>query len=342
VDEALKPTTEQQDSLHILPLCMIPINTPALRRACLVKNSRLETAVELFRDKAGVSGQLYVQDLPDFFEETDAESLPDDMVKIRGLDKMPSFDVYSCRISLRALGIAVNDEEYLKLSSERQAILADRMREFTRPLIAQVFGTDVDGLDENIDLIAMLRNPHQEDTRTNLAKLARELDVKVMDIPRFVEDYGDIFLSLAYFRDCLDKIAPTVERFIVWLQEMKGAWTIRHDRPKERMIDQVEADMKEIVRLINLRFDTFDRKTHDFWGNASAEHFKAVRQYITSHHTSVGGVLCGLTMKMDSWKTRFPNKNPGGPQARLEFLIGEILPGLDTIKKLERSAIDLK
>ena len=107
-------------------------------------------------------------------------------------------------------------------------------------------------------------------------------------------------------------------------------------------IDQVEADMKEIVRLINLRFDTFDRKTHDFWDNASAEHFKAVRQYITSHHTSVGGVLCGLTMKMDSWKTRFPNKNPGGPQARLEFLNGEILPGLDTIKKLERSAIDLK
>ncbi|TFH88812.1 hypothetical protein, partial [Vibrio ouci] len=139
MEEALKPTTEQQDSLHILPLCMIPIKTPALRRACLVKNSRLETAVELFRDKAGhilplcmipiktpalrraclvknsrletavelfrdkagVSGQLNVQDLPDFFQESDADSLPDDMVKIRGLDKMPSFDVYSCRISLR-------------------------------------------------------------------------------------------------------------------------------------------------------------------------------------------------------------------------------------------------
>ncbi|MDF1748058.1 MAG: hypothetical protein P1V34_04210 [Alphaproteobacteria bacterium] len=342
MDQSLKPTNEQQDSLHILPLCMIPIQTPALRRACLVKNSRLETAVELFRDKAGVSGQLYVRDLPDFFVDTDEKTLMDDMVKIRGLDTMPSFDVYSCRISLRALGIAVNDEEYLKLSIDRQATLADRMRDFTRPLIAQVFGQDVDGMDDSVDLIDMLRNPHQEDTRQNLIKLARELDVKVLDIPRFVEDYGDIFLSLAYFRDCLDKIAPVVERFSAWLEEMKGAWTIRNDRSKERMIESVEADMKEIVRLINLRFETFDRKTADFWNNASAEHFKAVRKYIISHHTSVGGVLCGLTMKMDSWETKFPSRNPGGPQARMEFLIGEILPGLETIKKLERSAIDLK
>lgn len=338
MDEDLKPTAEQRDSLHILPLCMIPIRTPALRRASLIKNNRLETAVELFRGEGSGSGQIYIRELMDYFSDIDEETLGPDVTAIRRIDKMTSFDVYSCRISLRSLGIEINDQEYLKLSEERQAQLSERMRDFTRPLILQVFGADLAGKDAGTDLIGLLRNPDRGEAMRRLNLLADELQVPYTEIPRFIEDYGDIFLSLAYFRDCLDHVVPVLDEFLEWLDEVRGLWMVKNDRPKEKIIRQIEADFSDISGSITGRFESFDRKTKDFWSNVSANQFREVRDYITSHHTTVGGVLCGLTLKMDSWRGRFSKLSPGSPQARLEYIIGEILPGLDQIKRLEEKA----
>ena len=39
------------------------------------------------------------------------------------------------------------------------------------------------------------------------AALQRQLSAalkKMRDVPKFLEDYGDVFLSLSYFRQCLD------------------------------------------------------------------------------------------------------------------------------------------
>lgn len=337
-NEELKPTAEQRDSLHVLPLSMLPIETPALRRASLVKNSHLETAIELFSSKESGAGQIAIPELADYFQDVDKKLLDPDITKLRRLDQMPSFDVYSCRISLRALDIEVNDEEYLKLSEETQAVLSDRMQEFTKPLIKQVFGAELKGDENASSLIEMLRNPDKEEALSRLNKLADELKVKVTAIPRFVEDYGDIFLSLAYFRNCLDNVVPVIDRFLAWVQELMETWIIRNDRPKQKMLKGVISDLSDISGSITGRFESFDRKTQAFWDDVSAERFAEVRKLIKDQHVTVGGVLCGLTVKMDHWRKRFPKDNPGGPQARLEFIISEIIPGLDRIKKLEQRA----
>ena len=336
--EVLKPTAEQRDSLHILPLCMLPIETVVLRRASLIKNSRLETALEFFKDKESGSGQLTIKELPDYLQEVDHDALERDIAKLRRLEQMPSFDVYSCRISLRALGIEVNDEEYLKLSDEMLATLSARMQEFTRPLIAQVFGAEIKGGEDASDLIGMLRNPDKEEALRRLNMLAAELQVQVSEIPRFIEDYGDIFLSLAYFRKCLDEVVPVLDEFMPWVKELMETWMIRNDRPKHKLLANVVSDLSDISGSITGRFESFDRKTQDFWSDVSAARFAEVRKLITDHHVTVGGVLCGLTMKMTHWRGRFTKENPGGPQARLEFIISEILPGLDRIKRLEQRA----
>ncbi|MDA0664514.1 MAG: hypothetical protein O3B08_16995 [Proteobacteria bacterium] len=44
------------DSLHILPLNQLPLKTPSLKRARLVKNVRLDSVIELFSDKDSGSG----------------------------------------------------------------------------------------------------------------------------------------------------------------------------------------------------------------------------------------------------------------------------------------------
>lgn len=329
---------DPRDTLHMLPLSMVPIDTKVLRRACLVKNTKLETAVEMFSDADSGSGQLYPNDLKDMFPEVDQEELDSDVRKIRKLGYMPSFDVYSCRISMRSFGIEVNSVDNLKLSDEKAGELADRMKDFTRPLILQVFGSELDGTDNASDLIGLLRNPDREEAMRRLNTLAEELKINVAEIPAFIEDYGDIFLSLAYFRDRLDHVVPIINDFLEWMGELQETWMIKNDRPKKKLLEGVNSDLSDISGSITGRFESFDRKTKDFWDDISADRFREVRKLITNHHVTVGGVLCGLTLKMDHWRKKFTKKNPGGPQARLEFIMGEILPGLDQIKRLEQKA----
>jgi hypothetical protein len=304
----------------------------------MVKNNRLENAIELFSDSSAGSGQIYLRELADYFKDIDEYLIKPDIAMLRQLDRMPSFDVYSCRISLRSLDIEVNDEEYLKLSPEKMEALDERIKDFSRPLIQQVFGSDKRALDETADLVGMLRNPDKEEALHRLNLLADELGVTINDIPHFIEDYGDIFLSLAYFKECLDNFVPVINLFLEWLQELKDTWMIRNDRPKEKLLSTVAADLSDISGSITGRFEVFERKTQDFWSDVSAQRFQEVRRFIKEHHVSVGGVLCGISLKMDHWQACFTKQNPGGPQARLEFIISEIVPGLESIRKLEEWA----
>ena len=56
-----------RDSLHTLPLSILPLDTPSLNRARLIKNVRLNSVIELFTDKDTGSGQIDIEDLPHQF-----------------------------------------------------------------------------------------------------------------------------------------------------------------------------------------------------------------------------------------------------------------------------------
>ena len=89
-----------RDSVYILPLSIVPMSTPALKRARLIKNARLESVVELFEGADIGSGQMDIDDLPAEFRWPDIPIHPD-LVLLRKLALLPSFDVYSLRILLR-------------------------------------------------------------------------------------------------------------------------------------------------------------------------------------------------------------------------------------------------
>ncbi|MBP5856751.1 hypothetical protein KAJ83_07005 [Marivibrio halodurans] len=334
----LVPTDKERDSLHILPLCIVPLETPGLRRARLVKNNRIETMIELFKASGSGSGQVTLRDLPGFFPTANEAAFKSDIHKIGALARIPSFDVYSCRISLRALGIQVDEHTHLQLSDTKKSELTERMKAFTAPLIKNVYGQDTKDVADAGDLSAMLRNPDKEEALRRLTMLAEKLNVSLEDIPRFVEDYGDVFLSLAFFQDKLDEVVPTLNTFLGWVADLRQSWQVRNDRSQDRILDTIVADLSDISGSITGRFESFERKTQDFWTDISAERFKEVRDLVTAHHVTVGGVLCGLTLKLDLWQERFPDRNSGGPQQRIEFCISEIMPGLDHIKRLEARA----
>ena len=56
-----------------------------------------------------------------------------------------------------------------------------------------------------------------------------------------------------------------------------------------------------LMVAITGRFENFDLSTKDMWNNISAERFRAVEKIIRSYHTTIGGVLCALSVKMNAW-----------------------------------------
>lgn len=54
---------EVGDSVYMLPLSIIPLESPALSRALMIKNARLESVLELFEGEDTGSGQIYVSDV---------------------------------------------------------------------------------------------------------------------------------------------------------------------------------------------------------------------------------------------------------------------------------------
>jgi hypothetical protein len=326
---------EARDALHILPLSAVPLETPGLRRARLVKNVRLQTAVELFNDAHAGSGQVTPAHLPLHFGARTPE-LDRDLVTINRIAQAASFDVYSLRIELRRLNIDVDGHRALRLSQRKKEQLTKYMCVFTRPLIESVYGPDEVNVQSVDDLIRMFSAPDVAEVRRRLRMMADRLDIGLPEIPTFLEEYGDIFLSLAYFKQCLDEIVPDVQNFLAWMDGVRTSSEIRRDSRLVRMLDEVNRDLTEITTSITGRFESFDNRSKDFWRDINAHSFRAIRELITAHHVTIGGVLCGLAVKMDLWKARFASG--GGPVRRLEFIKSEILPGLSHIRSLERSA----
>ncbi|NQV47179.1 MAG: hypothetical protein HQ504_05290 [Rhodospirillaceae bacterium] len=335
-EDGISLLDKERDALHILPLCMLPFKTTALRRARLIKNTNLKSVVELFAAEGSGSGQLDVREVSKQFDWPDGHSNPD-MVLLRKLEPLPSFDVYSLRILLRQHGIAVDSQESLKLSEAKTRELSEYMTEFTHPLIKQVYGggdMDISSFD---DILALLRDPDIQKVREKLGQLAEKLGINMMDIPSFLEDYGDIFLSFAYYRQCLTEIEPVIDEFLDSMSEIRNNFQLKQDQNLMNTCKMLERTVNELMVEVSGRFENFDRSTNDLWSDISAERFQMVKKMIESYHVTIGGVLCALTVKVDAWHHMFPSRDSGGPVKRGEFILNTMKQGIGNIQKIENT-----
>lgn len=326
-----------RDSLHILPLSILPIETTALGRARLIKNMRLDSVVEFFIGSDTGSGQMDVEALAAEFEWPLAPPHPD-LILLRKLESLPSYDVYSLRIHLREHGIEVNQVDALKLSEKKIGELNDYMSTFTRPLIIQIYGGEDVSIQNFDDIIDLFRDPDIEKAREKLEIMANMLEIRLQDIPMFLEDYGDIFLSLSYYRQCLDQIEPTIGEFLESIEEIRENWQLSHDVNLMKTCTMMQSTVTELMAAITGRFENFDRSTVDMWDHISAERFRKVEHLIKSYHTTIGGMLCALSLKMNAWAGLFPDRYARGPVRRSEFIMSEMKQGIDKIQKIEDSA----
>ncbi|MEQ8398477.1 hypothetical protein [Thalassobaculum sp.] len=324
-----------RDSLHTLPLRIVPLRLAALRRARMIKTSKLESVIELFKDSSAGSGLIDIKSLPDFIQADEAD-IAADLEILHPLADLNSFDVFSLRNSLRDLKIDVRSATDLQLSPAMEGRLTEYMKSFTRPLVTNVFGTPNDAVESSGQIIHMFTNIDRDVALRNMRKIAQMMGITIVEIPAFLEKYGDIYLSLSYFRRCLDEIVPKFDQFTEWMAEIKTT-ILRDNRQLMDKCSFVNDGLNEVLSSVTGRFESFDRNSQTFWENITMDSFQALHRLITAHHETIGGVLCGLSVKLDSWEQKFPN-HAGSPQKRADFILGEMAPGLDRLMRLEKSA----
>ncbi len=339
MDSEVHPISDaERDSLFSIPLSVLPLATPGLAAARLIKNARLETKIEMFTGEETGSGQLDIRDLPQQFGWSSGDQHPD-MKVLKKLGALNSYDVYSLRLSLREMDVDVNDISALRLSAAKSNELAAYMGAFTRPLIEQIYGgdttTDISSFE---DVLALFRAPDVKKAMERLKQMADRLEVRPEQVPAFLEDCGDIFLAISYYRQCLDTIEPTITSFLDALRELRSSYQFREDRGLQELTREMESVLNEAMAGLTGRFEAFDRASSNLWENLSAERFRKVEKLVRGFHITNGGVLCSLWVKMTAWDQHFPNESVGSPAKRAEFLQVELKHGLEKIRKIERAA----
>lgn len=298
----------------------------------MIKNAHLESVLELFRGEGTGSGQISTDEIPQFFDQ-DPKELESDIEILRKLSDLESFDVFSLRIELRRIGIDFTGTEALNLSVEKRAELAEYMASFTRPLIMKIYGQHQAASDAT-EMIDLVRRPNREDAMRALKDLADTLKISLEDVPKFLEECGDVFLSLSYFRDALDDVTRAIPDMIDWMNDLQDNFQVKSDPVNQKVISQIAEDLTDISTSLVGRFDMFDQRSQKLWDDIDPSAFENFRDFVRDHHVSLAAVLCGLTVKMKLWHERFPSRG-GAPMKRLEFIKGEMLPGLARIKKRE-------
>ena len=324
----------EMDALHILPLSLIPLKTGALQRARLIKNSRLEGVVELFAGRETGSGQIMPDRLGQVFDIN--EHNRQDVELIKTLSPLPSYDVYSLRIELRRLGIPVNDFSALRLSEELTEHLASHMRAFTQPLVQFIYG-DVSRVvaDGSSDIISLFKSPDSRAAKENIFNLCDQLEISPIDLPSFLEDYGDIYLSLAFYRNCLEENLPYLEDFLDALDLIQQHPSLKANGPLKNICTGIKNKLKSIILEVHSILDMFKVRTEDMWQNISGKTFRQMKELITSYQINVAGALCAITVKMNAWREKFPAPYVGGPLSRADFIMTDMRHGMDKIEEIQ-------
>ncbi|MBW8708383.1 MAG: hypothetical protein JF627_03825 [Alphaproteobacteria bacterium] len=319
---------EDRDSLHTLAISVLPVKTQIFRRARLVKNSRLDSVIEFFNGVGCGRGQMDLRHTGKFL------ALPEkhpDVELLQKVGMLPSFDVYSLRIQLRAHGIIIPDGCALTLSPGKIEALSAYMATFTRPLVAEIFSRDTEG-SQFRDIVGMFRAENAEAVRGRLGKMADRLGIPVEAIPKFLEDYGDIFMSLSYYRHCLDELLPQVQNFMDGIAMVRASHQLAQDRSLMGVIDMIEEMINGKLANITGKIESFERSTNDMWRNLSGERFQRIEALISGYHTSIGGSLCAMSVKMAAWTDQFPNAT-GGVGRRAAFIMSDMRQGIELLQK---------
>lgn len=326
-----------RDSLHTLSCSLLPLRTSGLKKVRLIKNVRMETRIELYRETGMGSGQVEIDDLPDFMNATD-DLVNHDVPMLKAVGDMASFDPYSLRRGLRAAGVEIDSLDAFTLSEPKKRELQPHMRNLTRPLLQYVFSADNIELSDPEMLRDRLLNTNSANVLQRIDGLARALNTTREDLPDLLADYGDVFLSLGFYKHHLVRMEERVSLLQEWIREAYRVPHIGRDPMTGPILLKTENTLRALRKSLNRRFSNFETKTNIHWERVTVRTFNQVRNLIADHQESLAAVLCGLTVKIFEWQARFPGGG-GSFERRTDFALSDLRSGLDDLAMTEREAM---
>jgi hypothetical protein len=78
--------------------------------------------------------------------------------------------------------------------------------------------------------------------------MADRLGIGLIDIQTILENYGDIFLSVSYYRQCLDQLMPSIQLFLEMVHCIAGDYTLRSDSLVQKTCKSMESKITELVK----------------------------------------------------------------------------------------------
>ena len=329
------PAKQDRDAIDRLSLENIPLASQALKNARLVKNVRMETAIELHNDPLTGSLQIKPEDIAQTFTTISAQ----DLKVITALSSLNSYDVYSLRSTLKKAGIAV-DEKELELSAEMKAGLSVKVTSYTRPMLKKIFGNG-SGVDMNDSeaFNKILRDPNVAKVRENLKIITQKTGIPLDEIPSFLESYGDVLMSVAYYHYSFEGLQKEMQRFQEWIKASQANKKDASVSPQAWARCRKCADMLRFLAIsLHERMQILDKNFENFWKNINKDSFVSLRKEIEENHTSIGATICTLSVKLRAWSEAFPDNIVGGPIKRSTFVITEMEPGLERLMLVENEA----
>ena len=329
--------SDDRDTLHTTPLCLLPLKKTALKGARMVKNRRLESAIELYRMEGGASGLVEIENVSRYFDLSPV-SMPD-LALLARLAAMHSFDIYNMRIFLRAEGLSEESVRTLTLSPQKIRSLDIYMSEFTRPLVESIFGKQTSQGNAFDEVLSMIRKPNVEEAAHKLKVLAAMLGVDVKRIPDFLEDYADMCLSISYYNDHLKTLKPVYDEFLETVNTIERSRVGSSNAMLAGACKKITIRLRDLMNSVASQVYEFDRHAVDMWHSPSADKFRRTEALVKAHHKKLGGILCALSVKMAAWENRFPNPSFGSLSQRGEFILNEMQYGLDKVARIEEVAV---
>jgi hypothetical protein len=329
-----KPASDKPiDAIDQLPLSIIPLKTNSLKSAKLVKNSRMETMIELFHDP--VAGALMIEPsrLSDTFGNKD-DVVSDQNILIK-LGELSSYDVYTLRGALRKMGLDATPPDALDLSFDMKEALHTYTINFIRPIVINIFGHEFANQNKGQSLSDIFKSSDPQVVLKNLTLMSQKTSIPIDKIPDFLEKYSDTFMSVAYFRYLYDMNEPEIRRCIDWLNETKNYRDVKSMPGMVPQIERIEKALLRLSGLVSINMVKFNQSFEAFWAEINQETFKQLQDDIINTHGLLGAILCGLNVKMQAWSRAFPNNAEGNPNKRSSFIKTELEPGIERLLKIE-------
>lgn len=317
---------DDRDRIHILPLSMIPLEASVLKKTRMVKNAHLESVLELYKGDDTGSGQISIGQLKTVYRDIGT----DDITVLQKLSKLLSYDVYSLRRLLRDLDIDVEDHSALRLSRHKQNELAGYMKLFTRPLIVKLYGNDELDIQKPGDMAELFRHPDQKLVLHNLKMFAQTLSIKADEIPKMLADFGDLYMSISYYRELLQSIGPIIGQFNSSMDQIQANRQLQQNKILIKNCAQVQTKFQGMTSNVLSRIKNFDQVSKTVWNSTEPGALNAFGRDIRGSQTTLGGILCALTIKMEDWKAHFPHPEAGGPLKWADYIVNDMRQGLES------------